>query len=148
MRIRHIASKLDRFNRERLSPYLNYHRPCCFPHTLTAAKGRQHKLYRHAYRQTPYEKLKSSPEAERYLRARRGQLRRTRPASLAQSDHETAQALHASRDALFAELRAHRRLNPALLQAHFSLENAPSRPNPPCCSMRPANRSDNTLPIG
>ena len=52
-----------------LSPYLNSHRPCCFPHTLTDDKGRQRKLYRQADLQTPYEKLKSLPDAEICLRA-------------------------------------------------------------------------------
>ena len=52
-----------------LSPYLNSHRPCYFQHTLTDDKGRQRKLYRQADLQTPYEKLKSLPDAEIYLRA-------------------------------------------------------------------------------
>ena len=105
----HIAGKhaaqLDRFNRELLSPYLNYHRPCYFPHTRIDAKGRQRKLYRQADLQTPYEKLKSLPAAASYLRPGVSFAALDRQA-YAQSDHEAAQALHAARDALFAQLRS------------------------------------------
>jgi hypothetical protein len=39
----HWADELNVFNREYLNPFLNYHRPCYFPTTLTDNKGKQRK---------------------------------------------------------------------------------------------------------
>jgi hypothetical protein len=36
-------------------PYINFHRPCLFPETLTDAKGRQRKRYPYKLMMTPYE---------------------------------------------------------------------------------------------
>jgi len=62
------ANLIDRFNRQYLNPCLNYHRPCHFPTTRTDAKGKQTKRYRVKDMMTPYDKLKSLPNAERYLK--------------------------------------------------------------------------------
>jgi len=62
------ANLIDRFNRQYLNPCLNYHRPCHFPTTRTDAKGKQTKRYRVKNMMTPYDKLKSLPNAERYLK--------------------------------------------------------------------------------
>ncbi|WP_419641125.1 integrase catalytic domain-containing protein [Thiolapillus sp.] len=45
------APKINAFNHEYLNPYLNYHRPCFFPTTITDAKGKQRKTY--AYMSSP-----------------------------------------------------------------------------------------------
>ena len=58
------AQQLDAFNREVLSPYLNYHRPCYFPSEQVDAKGKVRRRYRQQDLQTPYERLKSLPQAE------------------------------------------------------------------------------------
>ena len=52
-----------------LSQYLNYHCPCYFAEESTDKKGKGCKIYRYENMQTPYEKLKSLPGAEGYLRA-------------------------------------------------------------------------------
>lgn len=52
-----------------LTPYLNFHRPCLFPDTIIDGKGRQRKRYPYRNLMTPYEKLKSLPDAEAYLKA-------------------------------------------------------------------------------
>ena len=62
------AELLNEFNQKVLSPYLNYHRPCHFPVEVADSKGRIRKSYPHDMMDTPYEKLKSLPGAERHLR--------------------------------------------------------------------------------
>ena len=71
-------------------PYLNFHRPCFFPTEEVDRKGRVRKRYRDADIMTPYEKLKSlpdaaaCPEARNHLRkARRGRVRDERQRSRA-----------------------------------------------------------------
>ena len=98
------AERLDRFHREVLAPYLNYHRPCLFPHVETDAKGKRRKAYRQADIRTPYERLKALPEAARYLKPGTSFAELDREAH-AQTDHAAARALQEAREALFAELR-------------------------------------------
>ena len=64
----HWASLINVFNQEHLNPYVNFHRPCFFPETRIDSKGKERKLYRYAMMMTPYEKLKSLPQAEDYLK--------------------------------------------------------------------------------
>jgi transposase InsO family protein len=62
------AELIDRFNRQHLNPCLNFHRPCHFPTVEIDAKGKQKKRYRVEDMMTPYDKLKSLPNAEQYLK--------------------------------------------------------------------------------
>ncbi len=62
------AGRLNELHREHLNPYLNFHRPCFFPTVQTDARGKQRKRYRYRDMMTPYDKLKSLPDAERYLK--------------------------------------------------------------------------------
>jgi hypothetical protein len=64
----HFAEALDDFNQNVLSPYLNYHRPCLFATEHVDTKGKIRKTYPAHLIATPYEKLKSLPEATRYLK--------------------------------------------------------------------------------
>lgn len=68
----HIAQKwaplLNEFNLKYLYAYINYHRPCFFPEMTTDNKGKQRKTYFYKNMITPYEKLKSLPDAETYLK--------------------------------------------------------------------------------
>ena len=64
----HGAALINAFNQAHLVPYLNFHRPCFFPETITDAKGKQRKRYRYEHMMTPYEKLKSLSEARQYLK--------------------------------------------------------------------------------
>ena len=57
------AERVNAFTQQVLSPYLNFHRPCLFPVEVVDAKGRVRKRYPHANVMTPYEKLKSLPNA-------------------------------------------------------------------------------------
>ena len=63
-----FANAVNDFCREHLNPYVNFHRPCLFAETLTDAKGRQRKRYPYKLMMTPYEKLKSLPDAARSLK--------------------------------------------------------------------------------
>jgi len=60
---------MNEFNRRYLNPHINYHRPCFFPETITDDKGKQRKTYPYKNMVTPYEKLKSLPNAEQYLKS-------------------------------------------------------------------------------
>ncbi len=63
-----FAAQVNAFTVDVLSPYLNFHRPCLFPEEVIDAKGKRRKRYPYANLMTPYEKLKSLPEAARYLK--------------------------------------------------------------------------------
>ncbi len=65
----HGAPLIHAFHREYLNPYLNFHRPCFFPIVHTDAKGKQRKTYPYHAMMTPYEKLKSLPDANQHLKA-------------------------------------------------------------------------------
>lgn len=64
----HWASLINDFNRRHLNPYVNYHRPCLFSKTVTDSKGKQRKRYPYEMLMTPYDKLKSLPDAQVYLK--------------------------------------------------------------------------------
>ena len=51
-----------------LTPYINYHRPCLFAEEIIDKKGKIKKKYPYKLMMTPYEKLKSLPGAEQYLK--------------------------------------------------------------------------------
>jgi hypothetical protein len=59
-----FAAPVNAFCRDYINPYINFHRPCLFAETITDAKGRQRKHYPYKLMMTPYEKLKSPPEAK------------------------------------------------------------------------------------
>lgn len=62
------ADLLNVYHRDYLTPYINFHRPCFFPVETMDRKGKVKKKYPYETIKTPYEKLKSLPDAERYLR--------------------------------------------------------------------------------
>jgi transposase InsO family protein len=62
------APLINDFNQQYLNPYINFHRPCFFPETRTDDKGKQRKIYRYENMMTPYDKLKSLPNAKDYLK--------------------------------------------------------------------------------
>jgi len=62
------AELMEEFNMTVLNPCLNFHRPCHFPTVETDSRGKQKKRYRQEDMMTPYEKLKSLPDAKQYLK--------------------------------------------------------------------------------
>jgi len=59
---------INEFNKDYLNAYINYHRPCFFAEDKVDKKGKTRKVYLYENMQTPYDKLKSIPEAEKYLK--------------------------------------------------------------------------------
>lgn len=60
------AEAMDRFHREYLNPYLNFHRPCAVPTLLTQANGKRRRIYRRWA--TPFELFRELPGCECFLR--------------------------------------------------------------------------------
>jgi hypothetical protein len=61
------AELINEFDRDFFNLYINFHRPCFFPVTVIDSKGKLRKTYPYEEVRTPYEKLKSLPQAESYL---------------------------------------------------------------------------------
>ena len=62
------AELLNGYHKDYLNPYINFHRPCFFPVSVIDHKGKVRKTYPYKMVRTPYERLKSLPQAETYLR--------------------------------------------------------------------------------
>ena len=62
------ADLLNSYHRDNLNPYINFHRPCFFPVVTIDEKGKVKKKYPYEKIKTPYEKLRSLPGVETYLR--------------------------------------------------------------------------------
>jgi transposase InsO family protein len=100
-----FAEQVNAFCANHLNPYVNFHRPCFFPETVTDAKGKERKRYHYKDMKTPYEKLKSLPEASQYLK--RGiTLEQLDAIALRISDNEAALALNHARSTLFQSIAA------------------------------------------
>jgi len=101
------APSINEFYHEYFNPYLNFHRPCGFATVTVDAKGRRRKKYR-TY-QTPYERLKSLDNAERYLRE--GLTFEALDAIAArQTDNESAALMQAARNRIFKKIESERRI--------------------------------------
>ena len=95
-----FAREVNDFTQAVLSPYLNFHRPCFFPTEQLDPKGRLRKRYRYADMMTPYDKLKSLPEADQYLKPGIS-FQRLDAIAYALSDNEAARRLNQARAQLF-----------------------------------------------
>lgn len=60
------AEAITEFYREYFNPYLNFHRPCGVPETMTGAKGKRKQVYR--WYATPWQILRQLPGVAGYLR--------------------------------------------------------------------------------
>ncbi len=103
------AAAVNVWLREHLCPYLNYHRPCLFPVTQIDAQGRQRKRYPYDQVMTPYEKLKSLPNAALYLKPGTT-FDRLDALARESSDHEAVQRMQRARDRLFRTFTRMRKL--------------------------------------
>lgn len=61
------ASEMNKFY-SLFNEYLNFHRPCAFAREIVDRKGKVKKIYKPSDYMTPYEKLKSLENAEKYLK--------------------------------------------------------------------------------
>jgi transposase InsO family protein len=98
-----FAQQVNDFAQGVLSPYLNFHRPCFFPTEVIDAKGRLRKRYPYATMTTPYEKLKSLPEATQYLKPG-VTFEHLDAIAYAISDNEAARRLNEARATLFRSI--------------------------------------------
>lgn len=65
-----FAPRINLFYRDHLIPFLNFHRPCHFPHRTTLKNGKVIVRYRRKDCMTPFQKLRSLPDWETFLRRR------------------------------------------------------------------------------
>jgi len=99
----HCASLVNAFCADFLNPYVNYHRLCFFPETITDAKGKERKKYSYKDMMTPYEKLKSVPKAGQYLK-KGVTLKQMDALAAKMSDNEAALALNNAKKKLFRDI--------------------------------------------
>lgn len=95
-----FADPVNTFHRQVLSPYLNFHRPCYFPTVTLDERGKQQRRYHYKDIQTPYERLKSLPDAETYLKSG-VTFRALDEVAYAISDNDAARQLNEARQQLF-----------------------------------------------
>lgn len=96
------ACFINEFNRRYVNEYLNCHRPCGFAEEYVDARGKIKKKYTHWM--TPYEKLKSLPNAEQYLK--RGiTFEQLDKIAYAMSDNECAKRMREAKISLFKKIR-------------------------------------------
>lgn len=96
------ARLLNEFCQKWLNPYLNYHRPCGFATSRFDRKGKEKKIYE-TY-MTPYEKLKSLPNASGYLK-RHIFFQYLDQIALQESDTEFALKMNEAKAIMFKKLR-------------------------------------------
>lgn len=97
------AQLLNEFNQAALNPYVNYHRPCLYPTIIIDNKGKQKKKYEYKNMMTPYDKLKSLPDAQQYLKAGIT-FKGLDDISKAMTDNEAADFLQQQRSILFKNI--------------------------------------------
>ena len=99
------AVPVNAFCRDCLNPYVNFHRPCFFAETFTDATGKLRKRYPYAHLLTPYDQLKSLPDAHQFLKP--GSTFAQLEAKAAQlSDNDAARALNDARTRLCQAIHA------------------------------------------
>lgn len=97
------AELLNKYNRDFLNYYINFHRPCFFPVSVIDHKGKIKKTYPYREVMTPYEKLKSLIKAEKYLQY--GITLETLDDTASQmSDNEFAERMVKARSNLFRQI--------------------------------------------
>ena len=95
------AATVDRFHRDYLNPYVNFHRPCAVAEIVEEPNGKRRRLYRRWA--TPFELFRELPESESFLRPGLSMAELTRVAAN-QSDTEAALEMQRARRKLLAEV--------------------------------------------
>jgi transposase InsO family protein len=93
------AEEVQKFYTAHLNPYLNFHRPCGFATVSLDARGKRKRKYKRDDYATPYEKWKSLPQAEKYLKPKMS-FARLEEAALKMSDTECARRMSAAKGQL------------------------------------------------
>ncbi len=97
------AAEVNTWCAEHLNPYVNFHRPCLFAEEITDKKGKTRKRYPLKLVQTPFEKLASLPEVEKFLRPG-VTLDSLRAQATAMSDNAAAERMNLARQKLFLSI--------------------------------------------
>ena len=106
----HLAPPANAFLRDFLSPFLNHHRACLFAVEVEAEGGRRRRKYPQELVMTPYEKLRSLPGADGFLKPGIT-FEQLDAVAHAATDLEAAQDVQRARKALFRLVA--KALNPA-----------------------------------
>ena len=101
------AGALQRFYTAHFNPYLNFHRPCGFATVTTDGRGKRQRKYRHQDYRTPYEKLKSLTDWEKFLKKGITPALLERQAT-AKTDTEAARQMQKAKLAFLARCRSGR----------------------------------------
>lgn len=94
------AGEINLFYRENMDEYLNFHRPCGFATDKITDQGKITKVYDKYL--TPYEKLKTIPNWEKYLRPQITK-EELELESKELSDNQSAEKMQAAKSKLFAK---------------------------------------------
>lgn len=99
------ADKINNFYFNYFNEYLNYHRPCAFSKLVEDPnkKGKFKKIYPTEEYKTPYEKLKSLPNAKQYLKEGVSFVSLDKLA-MRYSDNQMAEIIQRERNKLFDEI--------------------------------------------
>jgi len=91
------AEAVDRFHRQHLNPYVNYHRPCAVAEIVEQPNGKRRRLYRKWA--TPFEIFSQTPQCQSYLRPGIG-MAELKSFAQKQSDTEAAIAMQQAKKRL------------------------------------------------
>ena len=106
----HLAPPANDFLRDFLSPFLNHHRACLFAVEVEDSNGRRRRKYPQELVMTPYEKLRSLPGADGFLKPGIT-FEQLDAVAQAATDLQAAQEVQRARKALFRLVA--KALNPA-----------------------------------
>ena len=97
------ANLINEFHEKHLNPYINFHKPCFFPQVVIDKKGRETKKYPYELMMTPYEKLKSLPNAQGYLKEDMN-FDLLDQVAFAMNDNQVAEKMNKARSELFSKI--------------------------------------------
>ena len=100
------ASAINQYHRDFLNVYVNFHRPCFFAVSVVDHRGKVKKTYPYQEVMTPYEKLKSLPDAQSYLQPG-VTLQQLDDIANQMSDNEFAERMVKARSNLFQHISRH-----------------------------------------
>jgi transposase InsO family protein len=93
------ADAVDRFHRQHLNPYVNFHRPSAIAESIEHANGKRRRIYRRWG--TPFEIFRQTAQCESYLRPGVS-IAKLEQIAGAQSDTEAAMEMQHAKKKLFA----------------------------------------------
>ena len=99
------ADDFSALNSDQVYRYVNFHRPCYFPTTVTDHKGKEKREYRYEDMMTPFEKFLSLPRPSQYLKPEMT-LKSLNAFASEMTDNEAAEQMNTARDKLFKRKRS------------------------------------------